>query len=265
MRPNLSILSKKSKETDRVTDIASYSRALSLLDSRYVNETDYLKISENLNMNNKKIINCEDGEDDNDVCTIKNLTVYYKKGNPIKLEHSCSIDMNNNKITNCREGVDENDVCTMKNIRNLSISITHFNTDVNMNNNRLTFLSDGIALNDAVNVKQLIDSRRGSRVENFYSKSGRLTFNRYGVSVIYKSPTDCVAVGVLLISKGSLYVQEVTIIKGEYTLFIPPATDESLYTNKDYYFYYWKSNFVTEPNSPGLEVSQEEFNHLHQG
>ena len=50
MRPNLSISSKNSKETD-------YSRALSLLDSRYVYETDYLKISENLNMNNKNIIN----------------------------------------------------------------------------------------------------------------------------------------------------------------------------------------------------------------
>ena len=178
----------------------------------------------------------------------------------------------------------------MRNIRNLSISITHFNTDENMNNNRITNLSDGVALNDAFNVKQLIDSQRRSirtSVSNFYRKSGRLTFNRYGVSVIYKSTIDSNAIGVLLISKGSFYVQEPTIIKCNYTLFIPPATDINLYSNKDYYFYYWKSNFVTEQNSPGLEeeartlsdesdggqnvrdfhstLSQEEFNNLHQG
>ena len=30
-------------------------------------------------MNNSKIINCNEGTNDNDVCTITNLTVYYKK------------------------------------------------------------------------------------------------------------------------------------------------------------------------------------------
>ena len=100
-----------------------------------------------------------------------------------------------------------------------------------MNNNRITSIADGIALNDAVNVKHLIDSQRrsNSRVENFYCKSRRLTFNRYGVSVINKSPIDCVAVGVLLISQGSLYVQEAIVIKGEYTLFISLATDMFFY------------------------------------
>ena len=122
-------------------------------------------------------------------------------------------------------------------------------------------------------MKQLINSHNraitqielGSpRPQIFYRKIWRLTFNRYEVSVIYKSEIDSIAVGVLLVSKGSLYVQEPSVIKGEYTLFIPIATDISLYTNKDYYFYYWKSNFVTDPNSPELEVSQEEFNHLRQ-
>ena len=187
---------------------------------------------------------------------------------PIKL----NLNLNNNKITNCREGVDENDVCTMRNIRNLSISITHFNTDLSMNNNRITNLADGIALNDAVNVRQLINShnRAITQIELnsphsqiFYHKSGRLTFNRYGVSVIYKSPIDSVAVGILLISKGSLYVQQPIVKIGEYTLFIPPLTDISVYTGKDYYFYYWKCNFITEGNSPGLEVTQDEFNNLH--
>ena len=30
-------------------------------------------------MSNKKIINCNESTNDNDVCTITNLTVYYKK------------------------------------------------------------------------------------------------------------------------------------------------------------------------------------------
>ena len=45
-------------------------------DYRYINEP----ISEDVNMNKRKIINCNEGINDNDVCTIKNLTVYYKKG-----------------------------------------------------------------------------------------------------------------------------------------------------------------------------------------
>ena len=42
-------------------------------DYRYINE----KISENVNINNRKIINCNECIEDNDVCTITNLTVYY--------------------------------------------------------------------------------------------------------------------------------------------------------------------------------------------
>ena len=42
-------------------------------DYKYINKP----ISENGNMNNRKIINCKEGKDETDVCTIKNLTVYY--------------------------------------------------------------------------------------------------------------------------------------------------------------------------------------------
>ena len=45
-------------------------------DYRYINEP----ISEDVNINNRKIINCKDGTVENNVCTIQNLTVYYKKG-----------------------------------------------------------------------------------------------------------------------------------------------------------------------------------------
>ena len=43
---------------------------------RYLNEP----ISDDVNMNNNKIINCNEKEDEKNMCTIKNLTVYYKKG-----------------------------------------------------------------------------------------------------------------------------------------------------------------------------------------
>ena len=241
--------------------------SISTGDSRYVNETDFqtfkdLPISNNLNMNNNKIINCNEGTDENDVCIIKNLTVYYKKYEPL--------NMYNNRITNCSQGVDDDDACTMRNLRNLRISITHHDTDLRMNEHRITNLADGIGLNDAVNIKQLrqyvsdtIDTRRNLFAENFFRKSGILTFNRYGVSVIYKSEIDSVAIGILLVSKGSLYVQEPIVMKDQYTLFIPP--DASLYTNKDYYFFYWKCNLVTELNTQGLKVTKEELNHLQQG
>ena len=42
---------------------------------RYLNKP----ISEVVNMNNRKIINCNKKDNEKDVCTIKNLTVYYTK------------------------------------------------------------------------------------------------------------------------------------------------------------------------------------------
>ena len=71
-------------------------------DYRYINEP----ISENVNMNNRKIINCNEGIEDNDVCTIKNLTVYYKKG--------LSLNMSNQKITNLADGTDPNGAINFK-------------------------------------------------------------------------------------------------------------------------------------------------------
>ena len=66
-------------------------------DYRYLNEP----ISEDVNMNNRKIINCNEGVDEKDVCTIKNLTVYYKKGS--------TLNMSNQKKTNLADGTDPND------------------------------------------------------------------------------------------------------------------------------------------------------------
>ena len=168
--------------------------------------------------------------------------------------------MNNNRIINCSEGINENDVCTIKNLRSYHM----IGNELNMRNQRITGVADGMALNDVVNINQLNNLSKNT----FCCKSGILNFNRNGISVIQKAPVDSVAVGILLISKNedsnSIYVQQPIVTKGEYALFIPLVTDISAYTDKEYYFYYWKSNFVTDPNSPELEVSQEEFNHLRQ-
>ena len=66
-------------------------------DYRYINKP----ISEDVNINNRKIINCSEGTIDNDVCAIKNLTVYYKKG--------LSLNMSNQKITKLLDRTDPND------------------------------------------------------------------------------------------------------------------------------------------------------------
>ena len=66
-------------------------------DYRYINKP----ISEDANMINRKIINCNEGRNDNDVCKIKTLTVYYKKG--------LSSNISYHKITNLADGTDPND------------------------------------------------------------------------------------------------------------------------------------------------------------
>ena len=50
-------------------------------------------------MNNRQIINCNEGINDNDVCTITNLTIYYKTG--------LSLNMSNQKITNLADGTND--------------------------------------------------------------------------------------------------------------------------------------------------------------
>ena len=76
-------------------------------DYRYINEP----IFEVVNINNRKIINCNEGINDNDVCTIKNLTVYYKK--------KLSSNISNQKITNLGDGTDPNDAVNFKQLSSL--------------------------------------------------------------------------------------------------------------------------------------------------
>ena len=76
-------------------------------DYRYINEP----MSEDVSMNNGKIINCNEGTNDNDFCTITNLTVYYKKG--------LTLNMYNQKITNLADGTAPNDAVSFKQLSSL--------------------------------------------------------------------------------------------------------------------------------------------------
>ena len=76
-------------------------------DYRYINEP----ISKDVNLNNRKIINCNEGTNDNDVCTIKHLTVYYKQ--------ELTLNMSNQKITNLTDGTEPNDAVNFKQLSNL--------------------------------------------------------------------------------------------------------------------------------------------------
>ena len=98
-----------------------------------VNETDFqsynalrLPISEDVDMNNKKIINCIEGENVDDICTIKNLSVNYKNGN--------LLDKSNNRIIKCSEGIHENDVFTIKNLRRNLSTYHNIGNELNMRN-----------------------------------------------------------------------------------------------------------------------------------
>ena len=73
-------------------------------DYRYINEP----ISEDVNMNNRKIINFSESTEENDVRTIKSLTVYYNK--------KLSLNMSNHKITNLLDWTDPNDAVNFKQI-----------------------------------------------------------------------------------------------------------------------------------------------------
>ena len=73
-------------------------------------------------MNNRKIINCNESTIDNNVCTIKNLTVYYKKG--------LSLNMFNQKITNGANGADVNDAINFKQYS--SLDDKYIKREVNM-------------------------------------------------------------------------------------------------------------------------------------
>ena len=69
-------------------------------------------------MNNRKIITCNENINNNDVRTIKDLKVYYKKG--------LSLNMSNQKLTNLADITDPHDAVNFKQFSNLETKFFAF-------------------------------------------------------------------------------------------------------------------------------------------
>jgi hypothetical protein len=179
----------------------SESTGLKLLqtDSRYVNEP----ISENLDMNNHKISNLKDGENDQDAVTLKQFNTR------IADEYS-----------------------------NLETSLRNTDSDTNMNNNKITSVKDATDLQDAMNyrsVKSLIN-------KCFHTKSGTIIYNSHDFAIIFKNSNSIIPVSLLIqITVGTVpvYNTEAFIWRNPYILI--KHTHEYLrsrYNNKQYIFNY---------------------------
>ena len=82
---------------------------------RYINEP----ISEDVNMNNRRIINCNEGVNENYMFTIKNLTVYYKKESTLNMVKLWLTK----KIINVSDGTDLNDAVYFKQFTSLEDNV----------------------------------------------------------------------------------------------------------------------------------------------
>ena len=82
---------------------------------RYINEP----ISEDVNMNNRRIINCNEGVNENYMFTIKNLTVYYKKESTLNMVKLWLTK----KIIKVSDGTDLNDAVYFKQFTSLEDNV----------------------------------------------------------------------------------------------------------------------------------------------
>ena len=230
-----------------------------IADYRYVNETDFqsnalkLPISENVDMNNKKIINCSEGENDNDVCTMKNLR-----------SQVVDLRMNNHRITNLADGISTNDAVNLKQLRQTETTVVTSLTSSLQNQKlfyykygRITFNRHGVCViykapADTVAVGTLL-------VSNGSNEQARETVISLG-----GTGPNLRDLNHFINHKTYLYSQEPIITKGEYTLFIPPINEMPVFINKTYCFYYWKHNLISNQNCPGFKdsMTEEEINNL---
>ena len=140
-------------------------------------------------MNNRKIINCNEGINDNDVCTIQNLTVYYKKG--------LSLNLSNRKITNLSDGTETNDAVNFKQLS--SLDDNYIQREVNMvggvavgyaNMNFILILNVTLSagLSSAVNISQLNN-------HNTFNTHVNLNINRINNLLLGRLPFDTITEG----------------------------------------------------------------------
>ena len=161
-------------------------------DYRYLNTS----ISEDVNINNRKIINCNKGVDEKDVCAIRNLTVYYKK--------ESTLNMSNQKITNLANETDPNDAVNFKTFSNLNDNVRAFDDkyikrEVNMVGGVAVSYANMMAmplinfapsadLSSAVNLSQLTN-------HNTFNSHVNLNKNRINNLLPGRLLTDAVTVG----------------------------------------------------------------------
>ena len=197
-------------------------------------------------MNNRKIINCNEGINDNDVCTINNLTVYYKKG--------LTLNMSYQKITNLADGTDTNDAVNLKQLSTLEAKVRasddkYIKREINMvdgvavgNANMMAMpvlnVAQSADLSSAVNLSQLnnhntfnskINLNR-NRINNLLfgrltndavtvgqvqrligRQYGTLVFNRNHISIIYKCAIDRFIYPLFLYIKNTTQVPTISL------------------------------------------------------
>ena len=121
------------------------------------------QISEDVNINNRKVINCNEGTNDNYVCTIKHLLVYYLKG--------LTLNMSNQNITNFADEIDPNDEVNFKQLS--SLDEKYINPEVNM----VGGLAVGYANMNLMPVLNVSPSTDLSNAVNFSHYNNNNTFN----------------------------------------------------------------------------------------
>ena len=147
-------------------------------------------------MNNRKIINCNENTNDNDVCIMKNLTVYYKKG--------LSLNMSTQKITNLSDGTDTNDAVNFKQLSSLEDKVRAFDEKyiklefsmgggvavgyANMNFIPILNVAPSADLSSAVNLSQLTN-------HNAFNSHVNLNRNRINNLLPRRLSSDAITIG----------------------------------------------------------------------
>ena len=147
-------------------------------------------------MNNRKIINCNKGEDEKDVCTIKYLTVYYKNGS--------TLNMSNQKITNLADGTDPNDSVNFKQLSNVEDNVRafddkYFKREVNMVGSVAVGYANMMAM-PVLNVAPSADLTSAvnlSQLNNHNNFNNHINLNRNRINNLLpgRLSTDAVTVG----------------------------------------------------------------------
>jgi autotransporter adhesin len=165
-----------------------------------------------LDMNDQKIINTKEGINENDVCTMKNLSTSLTLANRTmetkftemrnnNLQKGNDIDMQNKRITNLANGSSSNDAVTLGQFEAVVARLAPSTTSAlesldkyNMNNQRITNVANGVAETDAVAMRQL-----GNLTTNLNMNNNKITNLQNGTD-----DSDAVTMGQLNSSRSSM-------------------------------------------------------------